>query len=170
ERSSALIVATFAVAGLAVVVLLGIIALAVFRQEGRDEAIGEAKRITRIVGQGVVQPHLSAAVVAGDRRALRGLDRVVRREVLSQGVVRAKVWDVRGRIMYSDARELIGRRFPLDDAERNVLLTHSGVVADVSNLDEPEQVTERALHVGKLLEVYVPVRTSGGRRLLFESY
>src|SRR4051794_32412115 len=170
ERSSALIVASFAVAGLAVVVLLGIIALVVFRQEGRDEAIGEAKRITRIVGQGVVQPHLGAAITGGDRDALAELDGVVRREVLSQGVVRVKVWDARGRIVYSDARELVGRRFALDGAERRVLLRGSGVVADVSDLNEPEQATERALHVGKLLEVYVPLRAGDGQRLLFESY
>src|SRR3954471_6126647 len=93
ERSSALVVASFALAGLAVVALLGVIALAIFRQEGRQEAIGEAKRITRIVGQGVVEPHLAPAVIAGDRRALASLDGVVRREVLSQGVVRVKVWD-----------------------------------------------------------------------------
>src|SRR4051794_28364025 len=169
-RSSAIVVGSFALAGLAVVALLGIIALAVFRQEGRDEAIGEAKRITRIVGQGVVEPHLAPAVLSGDRRALADLDTVVRREVLSQGVVRVKLWDAGGRILYSDARQLVGRRFGLDDAERHVLLANSGVIADVSNLDEPEQATERALHVGKLLEVYVPLRAADGRRLLFESY
>jgi signal transduction histidine kinase len=170
ERSSALVVASFALAGLAVVALLGVIALAIFRQEGRQEAIGEAKRITRIVGQGVVEPHLAPAVIAGDRRALGRLDAVVRREVLSQGVVRVKVWDAGGRIVYSDARQIIGRRFGLDGAERGVLLRNAGVVADVSNLDEPEQATERALHVGSLLEVYVPLRTADGRKLLFESY
>ena len=170
ERPSGFIVASFALAGLAVVVLLGVIALAVFRQEGREEAIGEAKRITRIVGQGVVEPHLAPAVIAGDRRALARLDTVVRREVLSQGVVRVKVWDAGGRILYSDAGQIIGRRFGLDDAERRVLLANTGVVADVSNLDEPEQATERALHVGKLLEVYVPLRAANGQRLLFESY
>jgi signal transduction histidine kinase len=170
ERSSALIVSSFALAGLAVVVLLGVIALAVFRTEGRDEAIGEAKRITRIVGQGVVEPHLAPAVIAGDDRAVADLDGVVRREVLTQGVVRVKVWDASGRIVYSDARQLIGRRFGLDGAERKVLLTGSGVVADVSNLDEPEQATERRLHVGRLLEVYVPLRAAGGQQLLFESY
>src|SRR4051795_6588495 len=90
ERSSALIVASFAVAGLAVVVLLGIIALVVFREEGREEAIGEAKRITRIVGQGVVERHVDPGVMAGDPRSLAALDRLVHREVLSQGVVRVK--------------------------------------------------------------------------------
>jgi len=169
-RSSAIVVGSFALAGLAVVALLGVIAFAVFRQEGRQEAIGEAKRITRIVGQGVVEPHLSRGVVAGDRQAVADLDSVVHREVLSQGVVRIKVWDASGRIVYSDASELVGKRFALDDEERRVLLTDTGVVADLSNLDEPEQATERALHEGRLLEVYVPLRAADGQRLLFESY
>ena len=37
-----------------------------------------------------------------------------------------------------------------------------------SDLSEPENRYER--HRGKLLEVYLPVRTPGGRPLLFESY
>jgi signal transduction histidine kinase len=170
ERSSALVVGSFALAGLAVVVLLGVIALVVFRQEGREEAIGEAKRITRIVGQGVVERHVDPGVMAGDPRSLGALDRLVHREVLSQGVVRVKIWDRSGRVVYSDARELIGKRFPLDPAEAAVIRTQSGAVADISDLQEPEQVTERRLHQGKLLEVYVPMVGPGGQRLLFESY
>jgi two-component system, NarL family, sensor kinase len=169
-RSSALVVGSFALAGLAVVALLGVIAFAVFKQEGREAAIGEAKRITRIVGQGVVEPHLGRPVIAGDRAAIANLDSIVHREVLSQGVVRVKVWDAGGRIVYSDASELVGRRFPLDGEERQVLLSNAGVVADVSDLEEPEQASERALHEGRLLEVYVPLRAADGQRLLFESY
>jgi signal transduction histidine kinase len=170
ERSSAVVVGSFALAGLAVVVLLGVIALAVFRQEGREEAIGEAKRITRIVAQGVVEPHLGPAVMAGDPRALGALDRVVRRDVLTEGIARVKLWDARGRVLYSDARQLIGKQFVLDGPEREVLLSNAGVTADVSDLKEPEQVSERALHQDRLLEVYVPLRGPGGQRLLFESY
>jgi signal transduction histidine kinase len=170
ERSSALVVSSFALASLAVVVLLGVIALVIFREEGREEAIGEAKRITRIVGQGVVERHIDPGVMAGDPRSLNALDRLVHREVLSQGVVRVKLWDRSGRIVYSDARELIGRHFPLDPAEAAVIGSQSGAVADISDLEEPEQATERRLHQGKLLEVYVPLVGPGGEKLLFESY
>jgi two-component system, NarL family, sensor kinase len=170
ERSGALVVSSFALAGLAVVALLGVIALAVFRAEGREEAIGEAKRITRIVGQGVVERHVDPGVVAGDPRSLAALDRLVHHAVLTQGVVRVKLWDRSGRVVYSDAHELIGRRFPLDRAESRVINARSGAVADISDLEEPEQATERRLHQRKLLEVYVPLVGPGGQKLLFESY
>jgi signal transduction histidine kinase len=78
-----------------------------------------------------------------------------------------KIWTRDGRIVYSDERRLIDRRYQLgeDDLEA---LEHGVIEAEVSDLTAPENAFERDR--GKLLEVYLPVRQPGGERLLFEAY
>ena len=88
------------------------------------------------------------------------------RHVLGADVVRFKVWASDGTILYSDDSALIGQRFPLAPAERRALAGRPA--AEISNLSAPENVAER--HFGKLLEVYLGVRTPSGRPLLFETY
>jgi signal transduction histidine kinase len=92
---------------------------------------------------------------------------VVRERVLRDPIVRVKIWTASGRIVYSDAPSLIGARYPLGAAQREALRT-GGLDADVSDLAEPENRLER--HYDKLLEVYMPIRASNGRPLLFEAY
>src|SRR5205085_11042636 len=82
-------------------------------------------------------------------------------------IVRAKVWDARGRIVYSDARGLIGVKYPLGLAERAVL-RRGGIAADASDLARPENRSERRFR--KLVEVYASVRATDGTRLLYEDY
>jgi signal transduction histidine kinase len=61
----------------------------------------------------------------------------------------------------------MGRRFALDDNELQAARA-GRVDADISDASRPENVYERGL--GKLLEVYLPVRTPSGHRLLYEEY
>jgi two-component system, NarL family, sensor kinase len=161
------VVLTFALAGLAAVVVIAVAGALVLRDRGLSEAIDQAKVVTRVTGEGIVAPRLTQAVLRGDPRALRRLDTVVRRDALHPPLVRIKVWAPDGRIVYSDQPQLIGERFPLGDDERHVL-TYGGVYAESSDLARPENRYER--HFGHLLEVYLPVRAAGGQRLLFESY
>jgi two-component system, NarL family, sensor kinase len=49
------------------------------------------------------------------------MDHVVRAHVLSSSIVRVKIWDPTGRILYSDAPALIAERFPLGAGEHDVL-------------------------------------------------
>ena len=78
----------------------------------------------------------------------------MREEVLDDSVVRVKLWDADGRIVYSDAAELIGSTYALGDDELDAMRT-GRIVAEVSDLSEPENRFER--NYGKLLEVYLPV-------------
>ncbi len=87
--------------------------------------------------------------------------------VLSEDIVRVKIWTPDGRIVYSDEPRLIGRRYPLGPEEREAL--EAGVTdAELSDLSKPENVFER--DDGSLLEVYLPIRTPEGRPALFEIY
>jgi two-component system, NarL family, sensor kinase len=157
----------FAAASLAAVALLGLAAVAVLRATARSDAIREAKEVTRLVGEQIVAPALGGAIRGGGRSARERLDRVVRRSVLRDPVVRVKVWMLDGRIAYSDEPLLIGRRFELQPAERTAVRERL-VSAEVSDLSEPENRYERRF--GKLLEVYLPIEAPDGTRLLFEDY
>jgi signal transduction histidine kinase len=167
KKSVATSVTQFVLAGLAAVVLISAGTIYVVRRNATAEAIGTARDIASIDGHAVAEPVLADGVLTGDDVAEARLNTVVHERVLSERVVRVKLWTPEGRIVYSDEPRLIGQTFDLGPGERAALRT-GRVDADLSNLDEPENRFERPYH--KLLEVYVPVHTSGGRPLLFETY
>jgi two-component system NarL family sensor kinase len=160
-------VTKFALGGLAATLVLAVIGVLVLGRISRDDAVHNAKRLTAVVGREVVQPTLSDALVRGDPGARARLDRVIRAHVLKGDVVRVKVWRADGRILYSDRPELIGSRYSLSADDQSVL-RRGGVKADISDLSRPENRYERS--AGKLLEVYLPIRTPSGQPLLFEAY
>ena len=158
----------YVASGLAAVVLVSLLGVWLFSRAGEAEAIRDAKDQTRIAAEGSVEPVLSDALVRGDPRALATLDRVVQERVLSDAsIMRVKIWDRSGRVVYSDEPRLIGARYALS---RNDLAEFKGrrVDAAVTNLSKPENRFERRF--GRLLEVYMPIRTPSGRPLRYEAY
>ncbi len=160
-------VARFVLAGLAAVAVLVVGTLLVLRELGHRQAIRDARELTVLAGQGIVEPELTAGVLTGDPAALATLDRLVQERVLGERVARVKIWTRAGRIVYSDEPSLIGDRYGLG-AEEAEILTTGGSHAELSDLDRPENRTEREL--GDVYEVYARVRGPGGEPLLFETY
>ena len=151
-------------AGLA---LLTFVAIQLLSTRGTSEAIRNAKSLTELAGRGVAAPYLTPALLAGRPGAIAALDRTVHTRLLADPVVRVKVWDPSGRIVYSDEPRLIGARYTLSGAEVHALRT-GGVAAEVSDVTAPENRFERQYH--KLLEVYYGLRATNGTPLLFETY
>jgi two-component system NarL family sensor kinase len=158
----------FALSGLAALVLAGGVAAYALSRTGEREAIREARLVTRVLAQGAIEPNLTDRLVAGEPGAVAAMDRIVRRRVLNDPVARLKLWTERGRIVYSDEPRLIGKRFPLGPEKREIFERGGDLAEKVESLDEPENRYERGL--GEVLEVYVPVETPRGRRLLLETY
>jgi len=167
RRSGRSAVAQFAVSGLAIVALLGLAGVELLRHAGSSEALRDAKNNVRLAAEGVAAPNLTPAVLRGDPSALARFDGIMRASVVRPPIVRVKIWSADGRIVYSDARRLIGSRYPFGAGEL-AILRRGGVDADLSDLSRPENRFERGQ--GKLLEVYLPIRGPGGRPLLFEGY
>lgn len=160
-----LAVTWFLLAGLIAVAVIGSAVVLVLRRQTDREATAQAKALTQVEARDVVAPYLvDAALDPGPARA--ALDRLVHQHVLNADVVRVKIWAADGTILYSDDQQLIGQRFPLGPSERRALAGPPS--AEISDLTAPENVAER--HFGKLLEVYLGVRTPSGRPLLFETY
>jgi two-component system, NarL family, sensor kinase len=130
------------------------------------EAINDAEVITQIDARGV-EPLLTSALLTGSPAALAALDSAVIQRVLSNRVVRVKIWSDAGRVVYSDAHGLIGETFALGDDENSALDT-GATRSEVSDLTRPENRFERVF--GSLVEVYLPVRAANGTKLLFETY
>jgi two-component system, NarL family, sensor kinase len=158
----------FALSGLAALVLASGVAAFALSRTGTQEAIREARLVTRVLAQGAIEPNLSDRLVHGDRDAIAAMDRIVRERVLKDPVARVKLWTERGRIVYSDEPRLIGSTYELEGDKREIFARGGEVAEKVEKLDEPENRYDRDL--GEVLEVYVPVSTPSGRRLLLETY
>jgi two-component system, NarL family, sensor kinase len=139
----------------------------VFRSLGRSEGLRDARQFAVLTGQGIVEPALRNGVLDSDSESLDALDRIVQERVLGDRVVRVKLWNVNGRIVYSDEPRLIGETFPLDDSKLEVLRTGAARV-ELSSLEGAENRFERGF--GDLYEVYLPVRVPDGTPLLYETY
>jgi two-component system, NarL family, sensor kinase len=156
----------FALSGLVALVLVGIGGAIVLRDIGIAQATDEARRVTEVAGRGIVEPALSEAAVRGAPQAIEELDRVIRRRVLDP-IIRVKVWAPDGRIVYSDEERLVGTTYSVPDDLREALETGTAA-AEISDLSGPENRFERGM--GRLLEVYMPVRPARTDPLIFEAY
>lgn len=84
------------------------------------------------------------------------------------GLVRVKIWNHDGVIIYSDDKALVGQKYPV---EEDLTETLEGLTtADISELSKAENVEERGF--GELLEVYTPLRQGGKSDIVgaFEGY
>lgn len=153
--------------GLVVLAVVAVVGVAASQRLAEAEAVNDAAKTANLLADAVVQPALSEALLTGEASAVAAMDKVVRQQVLSTSVVRVKIWDPAGRILYSDDPALIGQRFPLGAEEKDVL-AHPQTRADVSDLTASENRLERSQ--GKLLEVYRPIWTPAGKPALFEIY
>jgi signal transduction histidine kinase len=150
---------------IAVVVVGGFFSL---RAVTIDEAERDTRELVRLEGHLVEVAGLSEGVLEGDPEAIARLDDLVSEQILNASVVRVKLWSRDGRILYSDAQELIGRRFRLGEDEQ-ALFDSGGVEAELSDLSQPENRFERQER--KLLEAHTVIRTRVSKTpVLFEIY
>ncbi|MFL5943032.1 MAG: sensor histidine kinase [Gaiellaceae bacterium] len=136
----------------------------------RAVAIDEAKRQTRTRVQEearLVEAIVGDGLLRGHAKAVRAVDDVVLGRVLSNSIVRVKIWSPAGRVLYSDDPREIGGRYALD-AEQHRLLRNGGAEVEVTDLSRPENALDR--RQGRLLEAYTRIRTPSGTPLLFEIY
>src|SRR5436309_13528287 len=121
RKSVATSVTQFVLAGLAAVVLISAGTIYVVRRNATSEAIRNAREVAGIDGHAVAEPMLADGMITGDPTALGRINTVVHERILSERVVRVKVWTSDGRIVYSDESRLIGQTFGLGSGERAAL-------------------------------------------------
>jgi two-component system NarL family sensor kinase len=158
----------FAITGLVAMLIIAGVSFLVVRRTATSDAIRQATQLAELAGRGIAQPLITPGVLDGDPAAIARLNRVVHQRILrTTPIVRVKIWTGSGRVVYSDATQLIGARFSLGTDELQAL--RDGTTdSDASDLTRPENRTERAFR--RLIEVYVGIRGPSGRRLLYEDY
>ena len=162
-----MLVLRYAVTGLVALVAVAVVTAYASRRLGVQEAITDAKRVTSIAAGVAVEPFLDDGILVGDPVVLAAVDDVVREDIIKGPLVRVKIWDENGTIVYSDETRLIGRQYTLDPDELAVLAGGEAVGA-LTDLSEPEnEYEEQAI---ELLEVYAAAETTSGAPLLFEAY
>lgn len=156
----------FAVASCVALVSILLAGAVVIRTEAQQEALHHAELVADVLATSVVEPELEDGLLDGDPSAIRRLDEVVATRVMGESRVRVKLWTADGLVVYSDERELIGERFPLD-ADKARTLRGGPPVAELSGFDAENLFEDEQ---GGLLEVYRHVTLPNGTNLLFEVY
>ena len=136
----------------------------------RSVAIDEAKRQTRtrvLESAQLVEATVGDELLTGRPSAVTAVDDVVVGRVLSNSIVRVKIWSADGRVLYSDDPAEIGGHFALS-GEQHRLLRDGGAQVEVSDLHRPENTLDRGQ--GRLIEAYTRIRTPSGKPMLFEIY
>jgi two-component system NarL family sensor kinase len=159
-------VAVFAALAVLVLALVGVAGFLVIRRVAVDRALEDARELTAFSAE-LVQSRTTNGILTGDAFATGQISTVVRDAVLHEPVVRVKLWNADGEILYSDATKAIGKRYE-SGADELAELSDGEVAAEVSDLSAPENVTEQGF--GSLLEVYTKIETPNHTQLLFETY
>ena len=147
--------------------IVGSISVVVAKRIAQDDALAEAERTAQAMSDTMFAPVMHGVLV-GNRSAISRLDAAVKQRHKDGVIVRVKVWNRDGVVLYSDDRKAVGHRYPLDAAVRKSI-DNGASSADFSNLSEAENITEVGV-AQQLIEVYTPLTMPSGQRLAFELY
>lgn len=96
---------------------------------------------------------VSSGVIGAGEPDYTALNRFVQSAILRGDFVRVKLWSVDGTVLYSDAAELVGQTFTLDEDFHSMTETMS----HIADLSADENYLEAEEFGGQLLETYVPI-------------
>lgn len=135
-----------------------------------NEAVNDARSRSAMLERAVIQPEMPSGLSSSQPAAVAAFNTVVKRQVLGGWLVRVKIWNASGQIVYSDVPQLIGQRFALEPDETKLFETGrvGTVEGKLSDLNEPENQYEKSFH--RLYEAYTLTRSPEGQPLLFEAY
>lgn len=140
-----------------------------FERTSQNSAVKDAGRYGELSGRAALAPFITDDLLTGRNNALDKVAIAGQALISEGGAVHVKIWSVEGRVLWSDEAALIGRTFPFEDSERN-LLDGDGMLANLSSLDEDENQFEIAAGEKSLLQVYFGSRTESGTPIVVETY
>jgi diguanylate cyclase (GGDEF)-like protein len=151
--------ATFAIVSLVPLATLGFGLFYFLEGQIRSRALDGTRNAATLVARSSVEPIVKRADLRRplDLRLRQDLA-AARKQLHAAGVVRIKLWNLDGKVVYSDKRDLVGRTFPRRD--ELVEAADGRIVSEVSDAERAENVEDHGY--GKLLEVYVPLRSAHG--------
>jgi diguanylate cyclase (GGDEF)-like protein len=160
----------FALASLLPIAVLGVVLAHSIAGQVENRALANARQAAVLSSRLGIQPLLTPTDLRDGLTPERfaSVDEALRTDLIGNEVARVKIWNRDGRVVYSDDRKLVGRRFPPSDELNEAL--DDRVASEVSGLENAENADDRKY--GELLEVYVPLHfgTTGEPAGAFEVY
>jgi signal transduction histidine kinase len=152
----------FTVIGIMLTVLIGIIlGLAVSRRLENAALEQEAGRIAEIV-QSEIDPFLRREDFAGvpSPERAQAIDQHVIGSLHDRRIVKIKIWNPGGMVIYSTDPTATGQQFPVSDELAEGLRGKVGM--DITSLAKDENQLDRSRYK-QLMEIYVPIRLGGNK-------
>jgi diguanylate cyclase (GGDEF)-like protein len=154
------------------IVALGYILAHVLQTQIVTRSLDDATVSAGIVAHIGIQPRLSPRGLRDGLSAaeIRALDEQLSARSVTRDLARIKIWNARHTVVYSDDHSLIGRTLAPSDDLLNALAGRPNDAEVVTPSADSETASE--LGLGKLVEVYVPLRFSpkGPPAGVFEIY
>jgi len=113
----------------------------------------------------ILNMNLTAADLNGPLQGQRynEVNSLIQGTLLSSNIVRIKIWNRNGQLVYSDDQEIVGRTFPISGELEEAF--EGQVATEISSLDSDENISERGEY-DQLFEVYVPLQPAGSQDIL----
>lgn len=160
-------VTVFLILGIAAMALVFVPSVAWIRTQALDHALGNIANSTEQMAEHTLAPFINKELLASDPEARRQLDAVVDGRVAEGPLMRVKIINDDGVIIYSDEDRLIGRQVQL--SEQVAALFNGGDT--VATLEDPHPQENRfESGNGQLVEVYTLATSEAGPDLIFEAY
>lgn len=128
-------------------------ALSAVSQNTADQAI-------KILNRNVTAQDLSGSLQGERYQEIKNL---IQNTLLSSNIVRIKIWNPDGLLVFTDEKSSLGKTFPVTDEMQEAF--RGKVVTEISKLQEEENVTEQRLYK-ELVEIYVPLRPVDSDQIL----
>jgi len=149
-----------------VILILGMLGLGSWVSgQIKEDVIDHAGATTALYLDSFVAPLLQELSTADALSAetIQTLSSLLRDTPLGQHVVKIKVWDPSGKVLYSSNREEIGKSYPIT---QSLLQAQNGILSsEISHLDEIENADLGEIYPS-LLETYSPILLRGTNQII----
>jgi len=160
-------VSWFIAVGVLAMLVIAVPAALWVRAESKSNALNNAIHQAQRLADYSIGPLLTKDLIAGLPGATRRLDDRLAPRISDGSIVRIKIWDAEGRIVYSDSPSLIGQVFDLPSFAPELLAGGRGQAnLGVQNSADEEHESE----AGELVEVHVRTTAVSGQVLILEAY
>lgn len=112
----------------------------------------------------LVNPNLYQSDLSGhlDPARYAQVDTLIKQSVLNDRIVRVKIWNREGLVIYSDEKELVGKSFPDNQDLKEAL---EGNTVNIISQEKEENEAERE-QFGRLIEIYVPLQPADSQQVM----
>jgi two-component system, NarL family, sensor kinase len=155
------------VIGLVALIVVAVPAFLWIRHVAMSQELSTFTERSEVLAEQTLAPLVDEGLLAGNAESLAALDRAVDERIANGSLLRLKIWDAGGTIIYSDEERLVGERFPLPDSVEQAFRTDA-TAASITTAQRPEHLYESEL--GTMVEIYTSEVSAAGERFMFEAY